>query len=117
MVIISFAWTTPAVKARVKTCTRRNWIDAYARRFKAGQHLMGYNKNPRIWGKPVQEIVLTMAPYKETYCQVPAADWVAEGFEYLEHIGATVHGMAPREIWSIWKSDTTPCWVVRFEYA
>lgn len=34
---ISFAWTTPAFKARQKTVTRREWSDGYARSFKAGE--------------------------------------------------------------------------------
>ncbi len=116
MNIISFAWTTPAIQAKVKTCTRRDWTDDYARRFKSGQHLMGYDKNPRIGGKPFQEVVLTLAPYKERYCDVPSSDWEAEGFEYLDSIGAEVHGMTPGQLWQIWLSDTTLVWVVRFDY-
>ena len=116
MNIISFAWTTPAVKVKVKTCTRRDWTENYASRFREGQHLMGYDRNPRIGGKPFQEVVLTQVPYRERYCDVPDSDWEAEGFAYLESIGAKVHGMTPREIWRTWKADTTPCWVVRFDY-
>ncbi len=117
MRIISFAYTTPAVRAKVKFCTRRDWKDDYAKTFKAGQHLMGYDKTPRAGGKPFQEIVLTMAPYKEPYCQVPDSDWYAEGFAYLERIEANVHGMTPRAIWATWKQDPTEIWVVRFDYA
>jgi len=116
MQFISFAWTTPAVKARRKFCTRRGWNDDYARRFKAGQHLMGYDKLPRIGGKPFQEIVLTCAPCKEPYNQAPDADWENEGFAYLESIGAKVHGLTPREIWQTWLADDTLCWLVRFDY-
>ena len=116
MRIISFAWTTPAVKAKIKTCTRRDWDDNYAKTFKAGQHLMGYDRTPRVGGKPFQEIVLTMAPYKEAYCQVPDSDWEAEGFAYLESIGATLHGLPPHILWAHWKIDDSPVWVVRFDY-
>jgi len=91
MNIISFAWTTPAVKAKVKTCTRRDWKDDYARRFKAGQHLSGYDKNPRMGGKPFQEVILTQDPYRERYCDVPDSDWIAEGFAYLESIGSEAY--------------------------
>lgn len=119
MPIISFAWTMPAVEARLKFCTRRDWNDDYARRFKAGQLLAGYNKSARYGGQQIAIIRLTMAPYKEPYCQVPDSDWEAEGFVYLESIGARVAGMTPRELWETWKAappDIT-CYVIRFEYA
>ena len=72
----------------------------------------------RFGGKQLTLIQITMAPYKEPYCQVPDSDWEAEGFAYLESIGARVNSLSPRELWERWKAtplDST-CYVVRFEY-
>jgi len=116
MRIISFAWTTPAVIKKIKTCTRREWDDNYASRFNAGDFLAGYDRNPRYEGSQITTIKLTEKPYKERYCDVPDSDWFTEGFEYLQSIGAKVRGFSPRQIWLEWKADTTQCYVVRFEY-
>ena len=115
MKIISFAWTTPAVKARMKTCTRRDWADAYAARFHAGDLLQAYDKNPRNGGKPFGIVRLTRDPYQERCCDVPMDDWDNEGFGYLTGIGATVDGLKPIELWEQWKLDTSLIWVIRFE--
>ena len=58
----------------------------------------------------------TLAPYKESTADIPNSDWEAEGFAYLESIGATVNGMPPRQLWRIWKElEPVELWVVRFE--
>ena len=116
MRIISFAWTTPAIKVKVKTCTRRDWDDGYASRFNKGDLMAGYDRNPRFKGSQITTIRLTEKPYKERYCDAPLGDWYAEGFEYLESIGAKVHGFTPEQLWLQWMEDNTICWVVRFEY-
>lgn len=115
MMIISFAWTTPAIVALQKRCTRRDWNDDYAARFHAGSVLAGYDRNPRFKGKQICVVKLTQKPYRERYCDVPDSDWQAEGFEYLTSIGARVHGFTPRELWDQWKADPAVCYVVRFE--
>lgn len=115
MKIISFAWTTPALLARHKTCTRRDWNKEYAKRFMRGELAQAYNNSPRIGGKPVGIIMLTQSPYPEWSNDIPASDWKAEGFEYLTEIGATVHGLTPRQVWDDWKQRPRVLWVVRFE--
>lgn len=115
MLIISYAWTTPAVKARRKTCTRRDWEDAYAARFHKGDLVQAYDKNPRNGGKPFGIVRLTQDPYKERLCDIPMDDWVNEGFDYLTEIGVTVKGLKPIEIWNLWKLNEETIWVVRFE--
>jgi hypothetical protein len=115
MKIISYAWTTPAILARRKTCTRRHWNDDYAGRFKAGELLAGYNRNPRFHGNQIAVVQLTMKPYKEPLAHVPDSDWEAEGFAYLTEIGATVNGKKPQEVWDMWKQSLDEEWVVRFE--
>ena len=45
--IISFAWTTPALLAGKKTVTRREWSDAHAAKFKPGDLVDAWDKLPR----------------------------------------------------------------------
>lgn len=115
MKIISFAWTTPAILARRKRCTRRDWNDDYADRFNAGDLLAGYNRSPRFGGHQISIIQLTVKPYKEPLRDVPDSDWEAEGFAYLSEIGARVNGITPQQLWDTWKQTPDPEWVVRFE--
>ena len=115
MRIISFAWTTPALVAGHKTCTRRDWNDEYAAKFQAGDLLAGWDKSPRFKGHQVAVIRLTVKPYKEPTKMAPESDWEAEGFAYLSSIGAKVNGMTPEELWQIWHSQDSSLWVVRFE--
>ena len=115
MRIISFSWTTPALVARRKTCTRRDWNDDYAKRFQAGELVAGYNRNQRYGGHQIAVVKLTQKPYKEPLCNVPDSDWEAEGFAYLTEIGARVNGMTPRQLWDIWKQTWDPEWVIHFE--
>ncbi len=115
MIIISFAWTTPAILARRKTCTRRDWNDAYAARFKAGQLLAGYDRSQRFHGHQIAVIRLTRKPYKESSALAPDRDWEAEGFAYLSSIGAKVDGMTPEELWNDWHENPRQLYVVRFE--
>lgn len=114
---ISFAWTTPAVLARRKTVTRREWNDDYGERFQSGDLVAAYDRNPRFKGKQIGVIRLTSKPRRTTL--IPAEDWEGEGFAYLESIGAKVNGMTPRQLWDDWMSDPPgferSFWVVRFE--
>lgn len=115
MNIISFAWTTPAVKARRKSVTRREWDRDYVRRFKAGQFVQGWDKSPRAGGKQFGVLCLLRDPYLESTDEMPASDWECEGFAYLESIGATVKGVTPREVWDAWKLQPVYLYVIRFE--
>jgi uncharacterized protein YqfB (UPF0267 family) len=104
MKIISFAWTTDALIAGEKTVTRRDWNDAYARRFKAGEIISAYDKNPRAGGKKIAEIRLTRAPYRQWLHDVTDEDEVKEG-------GLWGSGQAYREM----MGDDRQVWVVEFE--
>ncbi|MBW2053822.1 MAG: ASCH domain-containing protein [Deltaproteobacteria bacterium] len=46
MKIVSFAWTTEALLAGRKTVTRRCWNERYAGRFKSGDLVQAYDRNP-----------------------------------------------------------------------
>jgi len=115
MMTISFAWTTPALLAGVKTVTRRNWEPEYAARFRAGQLVAAYDRQPRYRGRQVATIRLTQAPYRQSTAEAPASDWEAEGFAYLESVGAKVDGMRPKVLWRAWHVYPQQMWVVRFE--
>jgi len=115
MKIISFAWTTAALLAGQKTCTRRKWDDGYASNFWERDYIQAYDRSPRYGGKRVAVIQLTCKPYKEALCHVPDSDWYTEGFEYLTNIGAKVNGIAPQQLWEEWKRTKAKIWVIRFE--
>ena len=115
MNIISFAWTTPALLAFVKTCTRRDWSDDYARRFHEGDMEAAYDHSPRVHGHQVGVIELTITPYKEWSNLAPSTDWYAEGFEYLTEHGLTLHGLTPLQVWNDWHDNPRKLWVVRFK--
>lgn len=87
MLIISFAWTTPALLADRKTRTRRDWDDNYAKKFKKGILVAAYDRSPRVGGKQIGVIELTEIPYKEATCKAPPEDWEREGLAYLESNG------------------------------
>ncbi len=54
--IISFAWITPSLLARLKDVTRREWSDAHAAKFKPGDLVDAWDKSPRFKGKKVAVI-------------------------------------------------------------
>ena len=113
--IISFAWTTPALLAGEKTVTRREWSDNYAHRFKAGDLVAAYDKNPRAGGKQIATIRLTCDPYLENTRDAPSSDYIAEGLKYLADNGVLIQGMTPFTFWAAWKAAELLVWVIRFE--
>jgi len=115
MMTISFAWTTPALLAGVKTVTRRDWNPEYAARFRAGQLVAAYDRQPRYRGRQVATIRLTQPPYRQSTADAPESDWEAEGFAYLERMGSKVGKLTPRVLWKAWHVFPQEMWVVRFE--
>lgn len=115
--IISFAWTTPALVAGVKTCTRRAWAPQYARHIHAGDLMTAYDRNPRAHGIPVATIKITADPYLEQTRDAPPEDFEREGFRWLAEHGFTVDGLTPDDLWAIWHSraNSSLMYVVRFE--
>lgn len=83
---ITFAWTTPAVKAQRKTVTRRQWQDGYGNRFRTGDLMIAADRRKEFGGSPFGIIRLAQKPYKESETLMPEADFEGEGFAYLsEH--------------------------------
>ena len=115
MKIISFAWTTAALLAGRKTCTRRAWSEDYAKRFKQGDLVAAYDRNPRFGGKQVATIRLTRDPYLENTADMPLGDYVHEGLNYMEEQGLKIQGQHPYDFFSAWKAMAELVWVVRFE--
>lgn len=116
--IVTFEWTTPALLAGAKTCTRREWNPKHAAKFHAGQLIDAWNTSPRnVRAKPhkVATIRLTRDPYIEWTGDAPPHDYSAEGFEWLEKYGFRVDGMTPMALWMQWRSDPFYLYVVRFE--
>lgn len=116
--IISFGWTSPAIIARRKNVTRREWDPRYADRFYEGQVCDAWNTSPRnVRGNPrkIATIKLTAKPYLEEARLAPDEDWEGEGFAYLTEIGRMVHGHTPEAMWRGWKINNPALWVVRFE--
>jgi hypothetical protein len=113
---IAFDWTLPALLAGRKTVTRRDWKWSWARSFEAGELVAATGKQRRFGGRQVATIRLTQRPYRQNTAQAPASDWEAEGFAYLEEIGAKVDRRLPWDIWQEWKVyEPREMWVVRFE--
>jgi len=82
--IISFAWTTEALLAGRKTCTRRRWSEKHFQQWvcawRAGRLIHdAWDKSPRASGCKVGKIRLTCEPYRERLADMPESDLAAEG--------------------------------------
>jgi len=115
MPIISFSGTTGALLALRQRCTRRDWNDAYARRFKAGMEVQAYDRSPRIGGIPMAIIRLTCDPYLELTGQMPETDYEAEGLAWMEEKELLIRGKHPWQFWREWKVANEQVYVVRFQ--
>lgn len=112
--IISFAWTVPALLARRKTRTRRLWDDGYAKRFKVGDIVQAWDKQPRFKGKKIAEIKI-ISIKKENISLMPSEDFEKEGFKYMEEQELRIWGMNPRDAFDSWRNDVDDYWVIDFE--
>lgn len=115
MKIISFAWTTPALLAGVKTVTRRQWAPRHAEAYRAGDLIAAYDRSPRYRGHQVAVIRLTKDVYPEPSDLVPESDWEAEGFAWMQERALYVDGVSPQILWRSWKLHPKDFFVVRFE--
>jgi hypothetical protein len=112
-VIISFAWTTPALLAGAKTMTRRNWNVTHARKFHAGDIVDAWDRAPRTGkGRKVATIRITRDPHLEWSTDFTEADYDREGFVWLRANG---QGETVAEVMKSWADDRRLIWVVEFE--
>ena len=123
MKAISFAWTTPALLARAKSVTRREWPERYARQYHKGEQVLALNKSYYARGHAVAVIRLTDDPRLEPDLDAPDSDYEAEGFAYLaEHIDelpkaarGQVRMTLSRSAFDEWRRAGGFSWVIRFE--
>lgn len=120
MIIVSFAYVSPAVIRGRKTVTRRSWKDPYARRFLRGQRFQGWDKSPRFGGKKIAVCRLTANPTWEPLADMPDSDYEAEGFSYLHEAGFVPPASSGFEDFSFesferWRQSGDSTWVIRFE--
>ena len=116
MMIVSFAWTTPAVIARRKTRTRREWSENYASKFKAGSICQGYDKGPRVGGKPIHLIRIMRDPWIQNTSELGDDDFEYEGFNYMEENRILFRGKPVRQFFEEWKALAIDLYVVDFSY-
>jgi hypothetical protein len=114
-VIISYAWTTDALLAGRKTCTRRDWNRDYAARFLEGTVHDAWNRSPRIGGQKVGNVRIEQVPYREATRNIPDADFEGEGLKFMEEKGLLIRGITPREWFERWRASNEILWVVRFK--
>ena len=82
--IISFAWTTPALLAGRKTATSRKWSAAYLRRMQKAYDLgdrrhQAWNKLPHAGGCQVGWLTLTKRPVEKRIMHYTSEEVRAEG--------------------------------------
>lgn len=115
MLIISFGWTAAALISGAKTCTRRDWPEEYARKFKEGMVVQSWDHSPRVGGHVIGLARLTRKPYKESTANMPDEDYENEGLGWMERQGIMIRGIRPREFWESWKAAGELVYVVRFK--
>jgi hypothetical protein len=115
--IISFAWTTEALLAGHKTVTRRNWQDSYAAKFRPGEIVQAYDRQPRFKGRKVA-VIRILSVTKEPNYLIPDSDYEAEGFAWARENGAPHDAIADLHEWDgfcDWRNNGETMWVIRFE--
>lgn len=114
--IISFAWTTPALLAGAKTMTRRDWKHEHAAKFTVGQIVDAWDRSPRTGeGRKVATIRITREPRRESTAFVGDDDFDREGFRWLYFHGTAEDRRTVDTIWTQWRFAPREVWVVEFE--
>ena len=116
--ILSFAWTTPAVVLGEKTETRRDWQPKTIAQFKKliGKDVEAWDRSPRFGGHPFGIVKITGVTAERDSSKIRGASWTFEGFHVLQAIGATISKRTPEEVWRFWKYENEyPQTVVGFQ--
>ncbi len=119
--IMSFAWTTPALLANRKGCTRRAWGGKHAGMYKTGDVVQAWDKLPRTRaGHHVAWIRLTENPHWEFLATMPDSDYEAEGYAFFEeHPELLPQKSGPMGTswvaFNAWRSTNVGMWVIRFQ--
>ena len=107
--IVSFAWTTPALLAGAKTMTRREWSPAHAAKFHVGDLVDAWNQTPRVnsarrgiaIARKVATIRITRAPHVAWSTDLTEEDYDREGFNWLKAHGEWVQVAQVVEGWGV----------------
>jgi hypothetical protein len=121
--IISFAWTTPALLAGAKTRTRREWSPGHAAQFHAGDLVDAWNQTPRVnsarrgiaIARKVATIRLTADPHLRMSDITLPDDYQREGFDWFLRHGTDSDRARVALIWQDWHLEPHWLWVVEFE--
>lgn len=116
MLIISFSWTTQALRARAKCVTRRNWIRSHAEKFRAGMLVQAWSAAPHHRGEKIGVIELTHDPAPQDSRLANDQDWIDEGFAWYARHGTPIEKQRATDIWRQWHHPSTArdLYVVRF---
>ena len=114
MKIISFAWTTESLLAGEKTRTRREWNDKYASRFKVGDLIQAWSKQPRFGGEKVA-IIKINGIKKEEISLMKDEDYYREGFYYMEKNNLKIWDKLPKIAFNEWRNEGGEYWIIDFE--
>ena len=118
MMHISYGWTSPAVKARRKGVTRRDWKDSHAKKFRPGDLVIADDGDLRYGGKSFG-IVRIVSLHKEPIADMPDSDYEAEGFAYLFENPHLVPKSCPIDVspegFNAWRDSGAVYYTVRFE--
>lgn len=118
--IVSFAWTTPALLAGAKTMTRRDWSISHAAKFRTGMLVDAWNYTPRVnsarrgiaIAHKVATIRIARAPYRTWSTDLTEEDYDREGFNWLRAQGLW---QEVGEVVEAWGRDRRLLYVLEFE--
>lgn len=105
--ILSFAWTTPAVVIGQKCVTRREWTERTIKQFEkamaGGTLVEAWDKNPRFGGKCFGMVRITGITRDEDTRTIPEDHFEAEGFHILTKLKAKLGKLYALDLWAQWK--------------
>lgn len=112
--ILSFAWTTPAILARVKTVTRRDYSDEQMAKFKHGDLADAYDKLPRARGNKIGAIRI-VSVHREPIAMMRANRAYAES-EWKKEGGSLCWPTVEEFLQTPWKDTHGDPVRIEFEY-
>lgn len=112
--LISFAWTAPALVFGAKTRTRRNWSPSHAKRYEFGQVVEAWDRLPRAGGQKIGDIQIVGELFQEFTRYMTEDDFHKEGLEFMEIHQMRIQGKTPREFFDNWKLANERVWVIDF---
>ena len=114
--IVSFAWTVPALLSGSKSVTRRDeWTATHAEHFRPGQLVDAWDRLPRVKGaQKIGVICVARAPYRQRSSEIPPDAWHAEGFAWMQSYGSSDDIVRASRIWLGWREHPVDLYVLEF---